>query len=643
MRVSLATFLRSVGVALLAGFCTSAVQAGFDFDEKGNAFVAGQAVVMFKAKTTLITAKSILARYGADPSSIQFFNERSAVVQFDERKDVLSFCRQLSGSGWTPAVAPNYIHSFLGVPNDTYYSLQWGLKGGSPGVTPTMGADFIGAWSQMPNLTIGSGVRVAVVDSGIDMTPQPELAMIPNGPVIANTGATKPIWDAVPGLMQAPAIPAGASSRPPYVYGPGAPNDDVGHGTHVAGIIAARANDGMGVAGAAPSAIIFPVKIGNRLGGSITDARIAAGIQFAATNGARVINMSFGGGTVGVVVTNAIRLAQIQTAGGIKGAVCVGAMGNSGDNTIFFPAAISGVVSVGALGSTGQVAAFSTFGEWITVAAPGGDGGGSWGGLTNNSGQIFSTYPNYIPSIGPPIVPKSSITNLSYMSGTSMATPHVSAAAALLLQKKPYLSQAQVWAHLALFSTHDRDLVSVTNPINGTVTKTPDSAFSTVRGYGYMNVNMLLQAQQPTVGRTTGIPHVFPLYPRDHYVLGDTNNTPSGLQNVDMIKGNFTNTFRVIVVDDRGERIPNAQVTAHFTLLDYSSAPLGYPTTNVIDTPLLDNGVAAQDDLLPQDCVYGNTIFFPGSLSNCIFQVRYLATAPGMRPNTNKVVKILVQ
>ncbi|OHE75018.1 MAG: hypothetical protein A2107_08305 [Verrucomicrobia bacterium GWF2_62_7] len=330
-----------------------------------------------------------------------------------------------------------------------------------------------------------------------------------------------------------------------------------------------------------------------------------------------------------------------------KGIVCVAAMGNTAAQTINYPAALPGVVAVGAHGPSGTLAGYSTTGPWITLVAPGGDGGAGWGGKADNSGQIFSTYPTYNVAMGPPVIPKPTYTNYSYMSGTSMASPHVAAAAAMLLQKKPYLSQAQVWAQLALFSTHTAPINVVTSQ-TGATTQIPDTAFDSQYGYGYLNANSLVQARQPALGKTTGIPHVFPVRPRNHITytgtaIPITNAVATGLDNVDVIKGNRTNTFRVIVVDDRGELIPSAQVTARFTLLSWGGSPLGFPTTNMSDTVLLDNGTVAQDDLLNQDAVYGCQIFFPGSLSNCIYEVRYLTTASGMSANTSRVVNILVR
>ena len=108
-----------------------------------------------------------------------------------------------------------------------------------------------------------------------------------------------------------------------------------------------------------------------------------------------------------------------------------------------------------------------------------------------------------------------------------------------------------------------------------------------------------------------------------------------------MVRANASNVFRVTVVDDNGERIPTAQVSAKFTLLAWPT--YGYPTRLLTNMVLNDDG--AHSDLLANDCVYGCSSFIPGEYSNLMVQVQYTVTAPGtsLKANTNKVVNLLIK
>ncbi|MCL6457442.1 MAG: S8 family peptidase [Gorillibacterium sp.] len=176
-------------------------------------------------------------------------------------------------------------------------------------------------------------------------------------------------------------------------------NDDYGHGTHVAGIAAAITNNKVGVAGTAQLNQILPVKSFNNKGTATSD-HIIQGIMYAADQGARVINMSFGGSTYSTLEAEACAYALK------KGAVLVAAAGNNGNSELSYPGAYPGVISVAATDANNKKASFSSYGKWVTVAAPGVD--------------ILSTYPE---------------SKYTYLSGTSMATPFVSGLAGLLAAK----------------------------------------------------------------------------------------------------------------------------------------------------------------------------------------------------------------
>ncbi|WP_259345668.1 S8 family peptidase [Priestia aryabhattai] len=181
-----------------------------------------------------------------------------------------------------------------------------------------------------------------------------------------------------------------------FVDGNTNPSDGNGHGTHVAGIASAATNNVSGIAGMAPLASILPLRaLDNTGNGTLTN--IANAIIYAADQGAQVINLSLGGSQGSVTLENAINYAWG------KGSTILAAAGNEGSNTLTYPAYYENVIAVGSTDSNDQKSSFSNYGTWVEVAAPG--------------SNILSTY------IG---------SNYAYLSGTSMACPHVAGLAALL-------------------------------------------------------------------------------------------------------------------------------------------------------------------------------------------------------------------
>jgi len=253
--------------------------------------------------------------------------------------------------------------------NDPYRPQQWALDRTS----------FEAAWST----TRGAGVVVAVIDTGVRGDHQ-DLA-----PVL------------LPGIDYV--NPGGDGKADPN-----------GHGTHVAGIIAAQANNGVGVAGGAPDVRILPVRV---LGANGTgfSSDVAAGIIWAADHGARVINLSLGSTSPHAGTQAAIQYALS------KGALVFAAAGNNGGAVTTYPAAFPEAVAVASIDSNGARSSFSNFGAWVDLAAPG--------------GGIVSTY-------------GSSATAYGGMSGTSMATPYAAATAALVVAANPAASAASVRANV---------------------------------------------------------------------------------------------------------------------------------------------------------------------------------------------------
>jgi type VII secretion-associated serine protease mycosin len=244
---------------------------------------------------------------------------------------------------------------------------------------------FERAWT----VTRGAGVVVAVVDTGVDPT-HPDLA----GRVLEG-------WTF-----------AGAGDRSRRGQ-----RDGHGHGTHVAGILAADPRGGRGLSGGAPGVRVLPVRVVDEDGiGWSSD--IASGIVWAADNGARVLNVSLGTSRPSRAVTAAVEHARR------RGAVVVAAAGNDGeDGPLSYPAAQPGVLAVGAVDPGDDVVPFSSTGPHLGLVAP---------GLS-----VLSSVPVSVDR-----------SRLARASGTSMAAPHVSAAAALVRAREPRLPEAGVVARL---------------------------------------------------------------------------------------------------------------------------------------------------------------------------------------------------
>ncbi|CAM4263857.1 S8 family peptidase [Paenibacillus tarimensis] len=186
------------------------------------------------------------------------------------------------------------------------------------------------------------------------------------------------------------------------------PEDDVGHGTHVAGVIAANVNNSEGVAGMTWNNKVMPVKVLDS-SGSGTTYSVAEGIIWATDHGAKVINMSLGNYASAQFLHDAIRYAYDHDV------VLVAASGNDNTERPGYPAAYPEVFAVAATDSSGRKASFSNYGDYIDAAAPG--------------ATIPSTYPG---------------NQYAALSGTSMACPHVAALAALIRSVNPTLSNEEV-------------------------------------------------------------------------------------------------------------------------------------------------------------------------------------------------------
>ncbi|MEA2497412.1 MAG: serine protease [Thermoleophilaceae bacterium] len=332
------------------------------------------------------------------------------VVRTRPGESVRAAAKRLRSKTGVRYAVPNYIaHASGFVPNDpgiagptAWQELQWNFTG-------PFGVNAPDAWQQ--SITAGApggrGVVVAVLDTGV---------------AYENYGRYR----------RDPDLYSGRFTRPyDFVDGDRHPNDENGHGTHVTGTIAQKTNNDLGVTGLAYGVTIMPVRVLDAHGEGDASA-IARAIRYAARNRADVINMSLefdSSITASQIpdIVSAIRFAHS------KGVVVVGAAGNAAESAIAYPARTNYVISVGGTTEHGCEADYSNSGSGLDVVAP---GGGDDAPLDDNPGDVQNCHPDErgrdiyqvtfthdVRTFGIP----------SNYEGTSMACPHVSAIAALII------------------------------------------------------------------------------------------------------------------------------------------------------------------------------------------------------------------
>jgi thermitase len=276
----------------------------------------------------------------------------------------------------------------------------------TPAGTPDADVDAVEAWS----VTAGSGIRVAVLDSGVDLDHEDISAR-----VVARANFS------------------GATTA----------DDIYGHGTHMTGTVAAIANNNRGVSGVCPDCSILAGKVLNDSGVG-SSSGLANGINWAVSNGAKVINMSLG------VRTSRTLEAAVNNAWN-KGVVLVAAAGNGGNQAQIYPAGYTNVIAVAATDNRDVKASFSTYGaNWVDIAAPG--------------VNVFSTFPNHPFTLEKP---NNRARNYDVGNGTSVSSAIVSATAALAWSSNPGATAATVRARLE--STADKISGTGTYWANGRV------------------------------------------------------------------------------------------------------------------------------------------------------------------------------
>jgi thermitase len=325
---------------------------------------------------------------------------------------------------------PNYVARYnLAAPNDPFYAQQWALSRISA----------LDGWSSYPGSFAGAaGAPIALVDTGVEAT-HPDLA-----------GRVQSGANCLSGVCAA-----------------GGSGDDNGHGTLGAGIAAAGANNGAGLAGLSYGSQIIPVKTLDA-SGSGTYAAIAAGVIWATDHGARVINLSLAGDAYSRTLCDAIAYAVG------KGAFVAAAAGNFGNSTAVYPAACPGAVGVTSTQPDDSAPPFANSGSPdVFVAAPG--------------TQIHTTYINGTYALA---------------TGTSMSTSFVTGLAALLFGQRPQRTVADVKRILATTSDKVGAAPYGADPYDTCTGCT----WSATHGYGRINVRNALAAADAVPDAPPAVP-----------------------------------------------------------------------------------------------------------------------------------------
>ena len=390
----------------------------------GATRIADQLVVKFHSGVTQTQIDGLNAVLG---TSLLEHHWRSGVhrLRVSEGKNMNEALTNLRASALVESVGFNYVVRALAVPNDPdYQPAQWNLFDSVGGIWAES------AWDLSVNK--GEGVVVAVVDTGV--------AYENYGPYV-----------------QAPDLNKTFVAPKNFVDSTDHPNDDNGHGTHIAGTIAQDTNNGLATAGIAYRANIMPLKILDWMGnGSI--AALNDAIYYAVDNGARVINLSLGIANTGApnasgqVCAEIVGLNEALQYAYDHGVVVVAASGNEGVDVVNCPAAYPTVIAVGGTRHDGQRTYYSNGGNALDIVAPGGDllvdqnGDGEPDGILqvsfcNDPGTMFDSWElDHVSLYG------SFCTAMQ--AGTSMAAPHVSATVALMLGENPSLTPDSIRSYL---------------------------------------------------------------------------------------------------------------------------------------------------------------------------------------------------
>lgn len=381
-------------------------------------YVPDEVIVKYDQGTGGGVAAQVAAEAGATP--VQALPGGSEQLQIDDGDSVRETIAELRADPNVTYAVPNWRARAAAEPNDPNFRLQWNLFS-------SYGINVVEAWSLAEGLGApgGRGALVALLDSGV-------------------------AYERYGRYRRAPDLRRSTFVHPYDFIGKDRhPNDVFGHGTHVAGTIAQTTNNGVGTAGIAYNAKIMPLRVLDA-NGEGDSAAIARAIRYAARYHVDVINLS-------LEFPAEVRAAEIpDVLAALRyahrlGVLVVAAAGNQSDIAVAYPARAQSVIAVGATTITGCQADYSNAGEDLDIMAP---GGGADAPNTDSEWDAAHCSPD---SVGKPIIQQTftrGITRFGFprsYEGTSMAAPHVSAIAALVIATKrlgPHPSPRDIEKHL---------------------------------------------------------------------------------------------------------------------------------------------------------------------------------------------------
>ena len=371
---------------------------------RASDYVPDEVIVHYEQGTGGGVAAELAQKAGAE--AVAELPGGSEQLQIEDGESVRHTISELLKDPNIEYAVPNWrAHAAAEAPNDPGFKLQWNLFG-------TYGINVLDAWTLADGLGApgARGATVAVLDSGVAFERRGRYRRAPD---LRRSTFVHP-WDFI--------------QRDPH------PNDVYGHGTHVAGTIAQTTNNGIGTAGIAYNAKIMPLRVLDARGEG-DSAAIARAIRYAVRYKADVINLS-------LEFPAEVRASEIPDVVSAlhyarrRGVVATAAAGNQTDIAVAYPARVQSVIAVAATTITGCQADYSNSGEDLDVAAP---GGGADAPNTDSAWDAAHCNPD---SLGKPIVQQTFTRGVQQFGlpriyeGTSMASPHVAAIAALLIATK---------------------------------------------------------------------------------------------------------------------------------------------------------------------------------------------------------------